>query len=527
MLARFFLGIYISAYLRNQAVEVYYFISMASIVTVAYILVRRNDPYASVWILLILIIPVYGLFLYLFFGRSDIIGTRNRDFRASIARGQTFLVKDPDVYAGLGREYPHRKRIAGYLGRKNQPLYANTGCEYYALGDQQFEKMLEDMENAERFIFLEYFIIRGGVLWDRMRDILIRKADQGVEIRVMVDDIGCVLSMTRKMENELRAHNIQLKRFNNIHGFFSRYYFNYRNHRKIAVIDGYISHTGGTNISDEYINAYPRFGHWKDNAVRLEGDAVWGVTVSFLQMWDGETKTVSDYGRYRPAAQAGQSGQAAEAAETGAASAQAGTQPAAAADTPAHAAAAAAPRQGYFQPFFDGPKIDADNIAKDIYKTFIYNAKNYVYITTPYLVLDAAMFDALCTAAKGGTDVRVVAPKIWDKWFVHMVTLSNYKALLEAGVRVYEYTPGFMHAKTILSDDDHAIIGTINMDYRSFYLHYENGVWICGAPAIDAIKQDLMHTFDVSEEILLEDWRRIPLYEKCLQRIMRLFSVVF
>jgi cardiolipin synthase len=406
-----------------------------------------------------------------------------------MSRGAEFLYKDPAVYAELGDICPTRKRIAGYLGRMGEPLYRNTACNYYPSGELYFEAMLKDMEQAERFIFLEYFILKEGKLWNQMREILIRKASQGVEVRILIDDIGSVAVFSKRMFRELKANKIQITRFNDIHGIFSRNYFNFRNHQKITVIDGNIGYTGGANIADEYINAIVKYGHWKDTGIRLEGDAVWSLTVTFLQMWDSEAKAESDYEAYRSTALREKC-------------------------------------RGFYQPFTDGPANDAD-IAKNVYKSFIFNAKSYVYITTPYLIVDSAVIDALRIAAKGGTDVRIIVPKLWDKWFVHMVTLSNYKTLLEAGVRIFEYTPGFIHSKTIISDDDHAVIGTINMDYRSFYLHYENGVWLCGAPVIQDIKQDMLQTLGQCEEILLEDWIKRPLHEKCLQNALRLFAVVF
>ena len=478
--------------LRNRVPIVYNVLHWASFAAVIYIIIKRNNPYAIKWVIIILALPVYGLFLYLIFARSDIIdiitGGRNKTLRASMTWGTAFLYKDPAVYANLGNVYPDKKRIAGYLGRKGQPLYSNTHCEYYPLGELQFTAMLNDMEKAERFIFLEYFIIRRSELWDKMQDILIRKASQGVEVRVMMDDIGSIF-FPQRIVKKLKANNIQVLRFNNVHGFFSKYYFNFRNHQKITAIDGNVAYTGGANIGDEYTNTYPKLGHWKDTAIRLEGDAVWSLTVTFLQMWDGETKSRSDYEKYRPAV-----------------SCEAG---------------------GFYQPFMDGPVVDGDSIAKNIYKLFIYNAKKYIYITTPYLVVDTTMLDALRIAAKGGTDVRIIVPKIWDKWYVHTVTLSNYQTLLEAGVRIFEYTPGFIHAKTIISDDEHAVIGTINMDFRSYYLSYENGVWICGAPVIQDMKKDMEETFALCKEIELQAWMQRPWHQKCLQRFMRLFEVIF
>jgi len=475
-------------FLQRFAPEVFHLIFWLSFPTVAYIIIKKNNPYSIKWVIIILALPVYGLFLYFIFARSDIVGGRNKALRASIERGNTFMERNPVVYANLGHVHPKQERIASYLGNKGKALYSDTKCDYYPLGELHFEALLADMERAERFIFLEFFIIKQGGLWDRIQEILIRKATAGVEVRVMMDDIGSI-KFPKKVTAELEAHNIQVLRFNNVLGLFSRYYFNFRNHQKIAVIDGNVGYTGGSNIADEYINAIEKYGHWKDTAIRLEGDAVWSLTVAFLQMWDGDTKSHSDYEAYRPTLSYGSF--------------------------------------GFYQPFADGPVVNADNIAKNVYKLFIYNAKKYLYITTPYLVVDATMLDALRVAAEGGTDVRIMVPKKWDKWFVHVVTLSNYQTLLEAGVRIYEYTPGFIHAKAILSDDEHAVIGTINMDYRSYYLHYENGVWICGDPVIRDIKRDMEETLAVCEEIELQAWLGRPWYQKCLEAIMRLFQVMF
>jgi cardiolipin synthase len=489
MILRFVIGYYAVYQLRSNAIYIYNLIDMLAIIAIAYIVIKKNNPYSMKWIIIIFLLPVFGLLLYLFFERLDRAGGRNKMLRSSISRGIAHLDKDPKVYAELGALHPHRKRMAGFLGRKGFPLYNNTLSEYYPQGELYFDAMLKDMEKAEQFIFLEYFILNTGKLWDRMRDILIAKAKQGVEIRIMIDDIGSIMTFPSKLLDELREHNIQIVRFNDVHGVFSSYYFNYRNHKKITVIDGNIGYTGGSNIADEYINAFPKHGHWKDTGIRLMGEAVWSLTVAFLKLWDGETKTDTNYELYRPTVSV-----------TG---------------------------QGYYQPFIDGPADGGDNVAKDTYKSIIYNARDYVYITTPYLVIDATMVDALCLAAHGGTDVRIIVPKKWDKRFVHFVSESNYRELLAAGVRIFEYTPGFIHAKTILSDDDHGVIGTINMDYRSFYLHYENGVWICGSPVIQEIKKDFMSTFDICEEIRLEDWIKRPLHLKFMQNTLRLFAVLF
>jgi cardiolipin synthase len=325
--------------------------------------------------------------------------------RAAIARGNGFLEKDATVYAELGAGHPNRKRIAGYLGRKDFPLYKNTNCEYFSLGESQFKAMLKDMEKAEKFIFLEYFILSSGKLWDRFEEILIRKAEQGVEIKLLFDDLGSIAAAPKNIIKKLGIYGIQVKLFNPVHKYISRLYLNYRNHQKITVIDGNIGYTGGTNLADEYANLYPKLGHWKDTAVRLEGDAVWSLTVTFIKMWESESDVTLNYESYRPIIQS-------------------------------------YGEQGFYQPFTDGPINNLDNVAETIYRKIINNATEYVYIMTPYLIIDNTMKDALCTATVSGTDVRIILPKIWDKWYVHMVTQSNYGDLLRAGVMIYEYSPG-------------------------------------------------------------------------------------
>ena len=474
---------------RNEALYIYLIIEIVSVIEIMILVSRnRNSSYTIAWILTIVFMPVFGYILYILWGRQGKQILRNRRLSQSIERGGSFLEKDPAVYAALQRKHPDRKRIAGYLGRKGFPVYQHTSLNYFALGEQQFDAMLEDMERAGKYIFLAYFIIAAGELWTRFEHVLIRKASEGVEVRIMYDDIGSIVTLPDGFIKNLEAKGIKVRRFNPIHGAASRLYFNDRNHQKIAVIDGNIGYTGGTNLADEYANLIEKHGHWKDTAVRLYGDAVWSLTVTFLQMWDGETGDNTDYGIYRPSAH--------------------GTSP------------------GFVQPFTDGPLNNPDNPAEHTYRSIIANAKEYVYITTPYLIIGNSMQDVLTGAAESGVDVRIITPKIWDHWYVHMVTQSNYKELLKAGVRIFEYTPGYIHGKTIISDDDHGVTGSINMDYRSFHLHFENGVWICGDPVLGDIKQDILDTFAVSEEIMLEDYLKRPFYVKAIGGFLRIFSVL-
>jgi len=477
-------------FLRGQSFYIYFAIQMIVLIDIIFLEGKNNNKsFVIAWLVLVYILPVFGQVLYLMWGRGVTRGRRSKKIKAALDRGANFLKEDNATCGEFSLAHPDRKRISEYLARKGFPLYTNTKCDYFPLGEQQIEAMLKDIENAEKFVFLEYFIISSGKVWDRFEEVMIRKAKEGVEVRLLFDDMGSVTTASKKSIKNLINNGVQVKRFSPVHRYIYQLSINYRNHQKITVIDGNIGYTGGINIADEYANLYPKLGHWKDTAIRLEGDAVWGFLVSFIQMWETESKEQTDYEAYRPT----------ESAEG----------------------------EGYYQPFVDGPMNSPDSPAEVMYRTMINNAKDYVYITTPYLVIDNTMTDALATAALSGTDVRIITPKIWDHWYVHFVTQSNYEELLRAGVKIYEYTPGYIHAKTIISDDDNAIVGSINMDYRSFYLNYENGVWICGGEAIGQIKKDLMDTFAISEEIKLEDWKRRPWYVKFMQALLRLFAVLF
>jgi len=485
VLAQVGLVMFLVRQLQDRAIQVYVIIQIIAVIDI-FILVgkRQNVSFTIAWVLLILLLPVTGHVLYVLWGRR----TKHRRMKRTLTRTTPMLIKNPAVYQNFGETHPERKRLGGYLGRMGFPLYQGTNCKYYPLGDEQFPAMLEDIRNAKRFVFLEYFILSDGRLWQEFRKVLAEKAAEGVEIRVLYDDLGSLFSAPDNLAAELAPLGIQVVAFNPIHYSISRLYINYRNHQKICVIDGDIAYTGGCNLADEYANYVQKFGHWKDAAIRLEGDAVWSMTVFFLQMWEAQTQEQQSFYAYRP-------------------------QKSAVCD------------QGFYQPFIDGPMNNPDNPAERMYHSMIYNAREYVYIMSPYLIIDNPMMEALCTAALGGTDVRIITPHHWDKRFVHLATQSNYSTLLAAGVRIYEYTPGYLHAKTVLSDDDHCITGSINMDYRSFFFHYENAVWMCGTPAIQEIKSDFKNTLTRCTEIHLEHWKQRPFYLKLLQGFFRLFAI--
>lgn len=481
---------YFVVLLKQNAVYFYFFLEIAGAATIMMIVANdRNSSYTIFWLIIMTILPVVGYLLFLFWGTTGMTSKEGKLIQKNVKYSAGFLNQDQHVFAEFVLEHPARKRLGTSLKNDGFPIYQHTHCDYYPVGELQFEKMIEDLEKAKKFIFLEYYIISEGYLWDRIHDILRSKAEDGVEIRVMLDDFGSLRNLSDNFVKELRKENIQAARFNPVHVNVFSLMINYRNHQKIAVIDGNIAYTGGTNIADEYVNITHRLGHWKDSAIRLEGDAVWGLTVTFLQMWDAISDRRSDYDAYRP-------------------------------DTVAKG-------NGFYQPFADNPVNNPINPAEETYSQIISTAHSYVYITTPYLVIDNAMKDILCVAAKGGIDVRIVTPKIWDHWYVHMVTQSNYEDLLLGGIKIYEYTPGFIHSKIIISDDDCAVIGSINMDYRSFFLHFEDGVWICGSPVLNNIKEDILNIFSVSEEISLDSWRKRPRHIRILQGFLRVFAPLF
>ncbi|GHU78844.1 cardiolipin synthase [Clostridia bacterium] len=451
---------------------------------------KHNPAFTLAWVIIILSLPVFGYFLFLFWGRSGARGIKSGRMRAKIKEGFALLPKNPDISAELGRAFPEQEKLSAYLVKEGFPVYRNTSCKYYPLGELQFADMLRDLQGARGFIFMEYFIVASGQLWDSVHTVLRQKAAEGVEVRLMYDDLGSISVLPPAIKTELEGEGIRVQSFNPVHKHISRLMLNYRNHQKIVVIDGEIAYTGGTNLADEYANLYDRFGHWKDTAVRLAGDAVWGLTVTFLQMWRIEDiGKKEDYEAYRPG------GRERPKAEP-----------------------------GFFQPFNDGPVNHPHNPAEAVYRQMAYYSKKYLYIATPYLVIDDALTDALSLAADSGVDVRVITPKKWDKWTVHMVTRANYGKLMQAGIRIYEYTPGFIHAKTVLSDDVHCVTGSINLDYRSLYLDFENGVWICGAPVIQDIRRDMDETIAASEEIFYGDWKARPVPTRLMEFMLKVFA---
>lgn len=465
--------------------------AIAAVIIVLVIVNRQmNTAFRLVWTLLILAMPVFGVMFYLLYGNSRLkIKLRRRSAHFQEV-GANILQQNMSVQDQMHAEDPEAFRESVYLlNTTGFPLYANETAKYYAVGDDAFTDMIEALEDAKQYIFMEYFIIAPGVFWNTIHEILKRKVKEGVEVRVLYDDFGCAGTLPYRYFNELEEEGIRCACFNPMH-FLISLIMNNRDHRKILVVDGETAFTGGFNIADEYINSITRFGHWKDAGIRVTGSPAWSFTSMFLQMWSlstGETPEIDFY------------------------------------KTPAIISEKNDITDGYAQPYSDMP-LDNEAVGENVYLQLISRAQKYVYIFTPYLIITDEMKSALTIAGQRGVDIRIVTPHIPDKKLVFLITQSTYRWLLEAGVRIYEYTPGFIHSKVMVSDDRYAVVGSINLDYRSLYQQYEDAVWFCGASVVKDIARDALNTFESSQEITLYWVRHRSIFLRALMSFLNLFA---
>lgn len=447
----------------------------------------KNPAIKLSWCIVIAVLPAFGAMLY-WYVNTDI---GHRIVQKRIAQ----LIRESDGYVSdqsalmekLEAENRSLARLASYTrGHGGFPVYRNTQVKYFASGEEKFAELLRRLEEAERFIFLEYFIIERGEMWNAVLEILARKAAEGVEVRVMYDGTCAINLLPYGYPKELEKMGIRCKMFSPLHPLVSTQYNN-RDHRKILVIDGRVAFTGGVNLADEYINRKERFGHWKDAAVMIRGEAVRSFTLMFLQMWNATERECV----YEPYLRA-----------------------------PAERAQRA---PGYVIPYGDNP-MDDDRVGEMVYLDILNRAENYVYIMTPYLILDNEMITALCFAAQRGVDVRIILPHIPDKKYAFVLAKTHYRELIRAGVRIYEYTPGFVHAKTFVSDDRRAVVGTINLDYRSLYLHFECAVYMEEVPAVGDVLQDFERTQAQSQRISMKDVNRQGLLSRLAGAILKVIA---
>ncbi len=475
--------------LRQYAAIVYAMLQIAGLIAAVGIYNRRGDAmYKLTWIILILTVPVVGLILYLLWGQGA--EQRRLRRRSPPRRDEPESVRMRAALSAdrLERALPAWARLMRSLCRRDFAVYQNTGAAYFSEGRAFLEDVLSRCGDAQRFIFLEYFILAEGRLWDRLFDILCERARAGVEVRVIFDDFGNIKRFRGETIDALRDAGVEVVVFNPVQRYVNRLYFNYRDHRKIACVDGNLAWTGGVNIADEYANLITRFGYWKDSGVRLEGDGAWGLTSAFLDMWRfiaGEVNHERDY--YRP---------------------HDGTH-----------------TDGWCQVFRDGPFNNPDRPAEDVYLQLISGARRFLYITTPYFIPDAETLRALCLAGDGRVDVRLMLPHIPDHRYTDLVAESYFGELLEHGVKVYRYTPGFLHQKVVMADREVAMVGSVNMDYRSFQLHFECGVLLYGHPAVEEVLEDLDGIAAQSHAVTAEEWRRRPWRRRVLEPLLRLFAI--
>lgn len=438
-------------------------------------LIRKdeNSAYKIAWMILIMGIPLFGGILYVMIGNKK-PGKRlavkmaavKAEMKDSMAQNQWILkeiqAQDPTAAGNI--------RYIGEFGP--YPVWKNTEVTYYPLGEQMFSAMLEDLKKAEHYIFLEYFIIQEGLMWDWILEILEQKVKEGVDVRLIYDDVGCVSLLPFHYAGMMEEKGIKCLAFNRFIPVVSLV-MNNRDHRKIMVIDGHTAYNGGINLADEYINKKLRFGHWKDTGVRIHGDAVFNFTLMFLEVWNAFKVPVLDYSIFRPRRWH---------------------------EEPFEG-------DGYVAPYADTP-LDNEALGENVYINILNQAKDYVYIATPYLLISDEMENALCLAAKRGVDVRILMPGIPDKPTVFFMAKSYYPPLLKAGVQIYEYTPGFVHAKSYVCDDRIATVGTINMDFRSLYLHFECGTFLYGCKAVLDVKKDMEECFPQCHQVSLGDCRQ-------------------
>lgn len=473
---------------------------VGAVAVIRIVLNHKNPSYKIAWIAVILLIPFLGLIFYVMWGRGSYPKRIKKHIPVLSEMTIPLYEHNRETEARLAESYPEQERVMNYLHKAGFPIYQETSVRYFDLGDKFFPALIEDIKKAEKFVFLEFFILSEGNLWQELFEVLRKKAAAGVDVRILYDDFGCITCLPKRFEFLTKEAGIQTAVFNKIKPIVNNFYLNYRNHQKICVIDGNIGYTGGVNIADEYVNTVNAFGHWKDSGIRLAGKGVWSLTVMFLQMWEYATyhkKIINknddyDYEVYRPDEKFCLKFKEA---------------------------------QGFVQPFADGPLTTPNETeAEFLYMQMINSARGYVYITTPYLVPDNEMLTVLRLAALSGVDVRIITPGIPDKKYVYLVTNSFYGVLLRAGVKIYEYLPGFIHAKNIVCDDEMAIVGTVNMDFRSFYLHFENGVWMCGNHAVSEVREDFLKTLEYCREIDLLEWQKRPLKRKFAQAVLNFFA---
>jgi len=490
VLAQIATTLLLTYFLKEKSSYAYALLELMGAIVAIGVYQRPGSPsYKLVWMCLLLVLPVAGMILFFLWGGAQQSKSLSLKKIAPIPLKESQRMASENNLTRLRRQSPTWGRLPAYLQKRGFALYRGTDAKYFGDGAAFFDDLIEHLERAEVYVFLEYYILAEGEIWDRIFRVLKQRAAAGVEVHIIFDDFGNLTRLSDKMLQAIQDAGIEVEVFNPVHRYVSRIYFNFRDHRKIAVIDGRFAYTGGINIADEYANVITRFGHWKDSAVRLEGEGVWGFAVQFIQMWrmmGRELPNEEDYYRSRY-----------EAPET----------------------------TGFCQPITDGPLNNPDNPIEETYLQLISNARHMLYITTPYYAVEESMQKALCIAADAGVDVRLLVPAVPDKKYAYMVAETYWGELLEHGVKIYKYTPGFLHAKSVLVDREVALIGSTNMDYRTFQLHYECAALFYQMPVVEELLEDMDTIMEQSTLYTLEEWKKRSKLRCTFSSILRLFDI--
>ena len=490
VLAQIVVTLLLTRLLKQYVSLAYFMLELLGVGMAIGVFLRSGSPsYKLSWMTLLLVLPVSGMLLFCLWGgihqaktlslkRVPPPAEREGARRQSAVNAARLAKKD----AGMGR-------VAAFLQKRDFLLYQNTKARYFGDGASFFDDLIDRIQHAETYVFLEYFIIAEGQIWDRIFAALRERAAAGVEIHIIFDDFGNLTRFSDETLQTIQDAGIGIQTFNPVHRYVNRIYFNYRDHRKIAVIDGYWAYTGGINLADEYANLFERFGYWRDSAVCIEGDGAWGLAAQFIQMWEmmgGTLPNEDDYYRARR-------------------------------DGP--------PSGGYCQVLTDGPLNNPENPVEDTFLQMINAATRFLYITTPYYAVEAAMQRALCIAADSGVDVRLMVPAVPDKKYAYMVAETYWGELMCHGVKIYKYTPGFVHNKSILVDRKMALIGSTNMDYRSFQLHFECAELFYDMPVVEDLLEDMDDIMAQSALYTMEEWMRRPWYRRAFASVLKLGAI--
>lgn len=431
-----------------------------------------------------MLFPIVGALLYIVIGGNLHKSKVLKAIKQSEEKGNKYFIQDEKIKKEI--ESQNNGKINYLMNYLNFPVTKNNNINYYKLGELAYPEMLKELKNAKKFIFLEYFIIKNGTMWSEILKILEEKAKERLDVRLIYDDMGCIALLPTSYPKQMKEKGIKCIAFNKLNPFLG-VIMNNRDHRKMMIIDGKTVFSGGMNLADEYINLEHPYGKWKDNGIKITGEAVWNFTIMFLNMWNSYRKDDEDYKKYKY-----------------------------------DFSKENLEQNGYTIPYGETP-LDNEIVGENVYLNIINQAQKYVYIMTPYLIIDTDMINSLILAAKRGVDVRIVVPGIPDKKIVYSLTTSYFETLIKNGVKIYKYTPGFVHSKVFVSDDNIATVGTINLDYRSLYLHFECGVFMQDVEEIKDVKKDLVDT--IGESHFVSKKEAMPkLLKSVWQAVLRLFA---